>query len=72
MSYAVGVNVRLYASDKSSPRHEVARRFVQQCAAGPDVFCLAWPTVMAYLRIATRRFSSSTACRCSTPSTETS
>jgi len=53
MSYAVDVNVMLYASDRSSPQHEAARRFVQRCAAGPEVFCLAWPTVMAYLRIAT-------------------
>ena len=53
MSYAVDVNVLLYASDRSSPRYEAGQRFVQRCAAGPEVFCLAWPTVMAYLRIAT-------------------
>lgn len=53
MSYALDVNVLLYASDRSSARHEPARRFVERCAAGPDLLCLAWPTLMAYLRIAT-------------------
>jgi uncharacterized protein len=27
--------------------------FVQQCAAGREVFCLAWLTAMSYLRMAT-------------------
>jgi toxin-antitoxin system PIN domain toxin len=53
MSYSVDVNVLLYASDKSSDRHEAARRFLQSCASSPEVLCLTWPTVMAYLRIAT-------------------
>ena len=53
MSYSVDVNVLLYASDRSSDRHEQARRFVEDCAAGPEIFCLAWPTLMSYIRIAT-------------------
>jgi toxin-antitoxin system PIN domain toxin len=53
MSYAVDVNVLLFASDRSSDRHDAARRFLDSCAAGPEVLCLAWPTLMAYLRIAT-------------------
>ena len=53
MSYAVDVNVLLYASDKSSERHDLARRFLDSCAASPEVWCLAWPTLMSYLRIAT-------------------
>jgi toxin-antitoxin system PIN domain toxin len=47
------VNVLLYASDRSSDRHERARRFVESCAASPEIFCLTWPTLMSYLRIAT-------------------
>ena len=43
----------LYASDRSSDRHERARRFIEACAAGPEILCLTWPTLMAYLRIAT-------------------
>jgi toxin-antitoxin system PIN domain toxin len=60
MSYSLDVNVLLYASDQSSERHLRARRFVEACAAGPEILCLAWPTLMSYLRIAThpRIFSS--------------
>ena len=53
MSYSIDVNVLLYASDRSSVRHERARRFVEGCAASPEVICLTWPTLMSYLRIAT-------------------
>jgi toxin-antitoxin system PIN domain toxin len=53
MSYSLDVNVLLYASDRSSDRHDAARQFLESCAAQPDVFCLTWPTLMAYLRIAT-------------------
>lgn len=53
MSYSVDANVLLYASDRSSDRCESARRFIERCAAGPEIVCLTWPTLMAYLRIAT-------------------
>jgi uncharacterized protein len=53
MSYSVDVNVLLYASDRSSDRHDAARRFLQSCASTPEVFCLSWPTLMSYLRTAT-------------------
>ena len=53
MSYSLDVNVLLYASDRSSDRHLPARRFVESCAAGPEILCLTWPTLMSYLRIAT-------------------
>ena len=53
MSYSIDVNLLLYASDRSSDRYEPARRFVESCAAGPEILCLAWPTLMSYLRIAT-------------------
>ena len=53
MSFSCDVNVLLYASDSSSPVHEPARSFLKQAAAGDDLFCLVWPTVMSYLRIAT-------------------
>jgi toxin-antitoxin system PIN domain toxin len=49
----VDVNLLLYASDEASPRHTDARRFVEARAEDPDVFCLAWPTLMSYLRVAT-------------------
>jgi uncharacterized protein len=53
VSFSVDVNVLLYASNRSSDRHERARRFVETCAAGPEILCLNWPTLMSYLRIAT-------------------
>ncbi len=53
MSYSVDVNVLLYASDRSSSRFEAARKFLDSCAASPELLCLAWPTLMSYIRIAT-------------------
>ena len=53
MSYSLDVSILLYASDRSSDRHARARRFVESCAAGPEILCLTWPTLMSYLRIAT-------------------
>ena len=53
MSYSLDANVLLFASDRSSDRHAVARDFLESCASSPEVLCLTWPTIMAYLRIAT-------------------
>lgn len=53
MSYSIDVNILLYASDTSSPMHAAARDFLQSCIGGGDLFYIAWPTVMGYLRIAT-------------------
>jgi uncharacterized protein len=53
MSYSVDVNLLLYASDRSSARHAAARRFLDWCATHPELLCVTWPTLMAYLRIAT-------------------
>ena len=43
----------LYASDSGSPHHESARSFLEACMQKEELFCLGWPTVMGYLRIAT-------------------
>jgi toxin-antitoxin system PIN domain toxin len=53
MSYSVDVNILLYASDTSSPKHAEAIRFLKQRASDPDLFCIAWSTLIAFLRIAT-------------------
>ena len=53
MSYTVDASVLLYASDESSPVHARARELVGRLADGPEIAYLFWPTVMAYLRIAT-------------------
>ena len=53
MSFAVGVNVLLYASDTASPHAARAADFLAERASGREVFCLAWPTVLSYLRVVT-------------------
>ena len=53
MSFALDVNILLYASDTSSPYHKQAKLFIETCIAEPELFYLGWPTVMGYLRIAT-------------------
>jgi toxin-antitoxin system PIN domain toxin len=53
VSYSLDVNILLYATDRASARHVLARDFVESCAAGPEILCLTWPTLMSYLRIAT-------------------
>jgi hypothetical protein len=53
VSFGIDVNILLYASDASSPMHRKAREFLARCAANREVFCLAWVTVMSYLRMST-------------------
>ena len=53
MSYAIDANILLYASDSSSPVHPQAIEFLRRCASRDEVLYLTWPTLMAYLRIAT-------------------
>jgi hypothetical protein len=53
VSYSVDVNVLLYASDAASPRHREAIHFLEGRAGDPDLFCVAWSTLMAFLRIST-------------------
>ena len=53
MSYSVDVNVLLYASDTSSPKHPEAIRFLEQRDADPDLFCIAWSTLISFLWVST-------------------
>lgn len=53
MSFAFDVNILLYASDTGSPHFDRATSFIESCIAQKEVFAVAWPTVMSYLRIAT-------------------
>jgi uncharacterized protein len=53
MSFGVDVNILLYASDKGSPQHSRAAAFLRSCADEGQVFCLAWLTLMSYMRMAT-------------------
>ena len=53
MSFGIDVNILLYASDQSSPLNPKAAAFLKQCADDRRVFCLAWLTLMSYLRMVT-------------------
>jgi hypothetical protein len=53
MSFAIDVNILLYASNRDDPLQPKAEAFLADCASGNEVFCLAWLTVMSYLRMAT-------------------
>ena len=53
MSFGIDVNILLYASDTASPKQQRAEAFLDACAERGEVFCLAWLTVMSYLRMAT-------------------
>ena len=53
MSFGIDVNILLYASDRSSPLNQKAIAFLDKCANDREVFCLAWLTLMSYLRMAT-------------------
>jgi uncharacterized protein len=53
LSFAIDVNILLYASDSGSSCHEKAAGFLRKCITQGQFFCLGWPTVMSYLRIAT-------------------
>ena len=53
MSYSIDVNLLLYASDRASTHHPAALRFLEGRRSDPELFCVAWPTLMSYLRIAT-------------------
>ncbi len=53
MSFTLDANILLYASDETSEYHPRARAFLEQVAGSDELVYLFWPTVMAYLRIAT-------------------
>lgn len=53
MSFGIDVNILLYASDEGSAQHAKASQFLNECAATGQVFCLAWLTLMSYLRMST-------------------
>jgi predicted nucleic acid-binding protein len=53
LSLTFDVNVLLYASDETSAYHLRARGFLDEVASSDDLVYLFWPTVIAYLRIAT-------------------
>lgn len=53
MSFAIDVNVLVYASAKGAPQHAAADAFLRECVRGPEVFYVAWLTLTSYLRLVT-------------------
>ncbi len=53
MSYSLDANILLYASNEQSEFHRKAIRFLSDRLADSEPLYLCWPTVFAYLRIAT-------------------
>ena len=50
----VDVNVLIYAVDSDAPQHTRARRWLEHTLSGDTPVGLAWPVVLAFLRITTR------------------
>jgi toxin-antitoxin system PIN domain toxin len=48
------VNVLLYALDETSPRHDRARRWLQQTLSGRETVALPWTVLLAFVRLSTR------------------
>ena len=53
MTYAVDVNVLIYAAQEDSPFYARARAAVRNIFDGDELVYVFWPTVMAFLRIST-------------------
>ena len=49
----VDANVLLYAYDPRSTHHERCRRFLEDSFSADEPVCLAWVTVLAFVRIGT-------------------
>ncbi len=49
----IDANLLLYAYDTTSEHHANARRWLERAFFGPEPVCLAWMTILAFLRIVT-------------------
>ena len=48
------VNLLLYGIDEESPRHEVARAWVEKLFGGTETVALAWAVMLAFVRLTTK------------------
>ena len=48
-------NLLLYAHTEDLPQHAATRAWIERCFADGDVFGLAWPAVVAFLRLCTQK-----------------
>jgi toxin-antitoxin system PIN domain toxin len=53
MTASVDANVLVYADNLDDTANARARELIDRLADGPDLLYLFWPTIVAYLRIAT-------------------
>lgn len=47
------VNLLLYALDETAPRHDPARRWLEQQLSGSQTVAFAWVVLLAFLRLST-------------------
>ena len=50
----VDANLLIYAIDADSPRHQAARRWLEETLSGNNRVGLAWIVILAFVRITTR------------------
>lgn len=48
------VNLLLYGIDEDSPRHQVARGWVESLFGGTETVALAWAVMLAFVRLTTK------------------
>ena len=53
MSYAIDVNILLYASNNDAPNQEAAVRFLKETSSRRELMGIPFPVALGYLRIAT-------------------
>ncbi len=51
----VDANVLIYAADRSAPRHDAARRWLETALNGAEPVGIPWVSTLAFIRIATNR-----------------
>lgn len=49
------VNLFIYAYDAGSPRHEMAREWLEQVLSGSDTIALPWAVLLSFIRLSTQR-----------------
>jgi uncharacterized protein len=53
VSFVTDANIILYAVNADSEHHHNAKAFIDACAGSSEQWCMPWPVVYAFVRIAT-------------------
>jgi len=51
----VDANLLIYAANRSAPRHEPARAWVNETLSGSETVALPWTVLLAFVRVTTNR-----------------